>query len=128
MYLVTVPEGKKDIVDLNLAYQLGHENDDAATDILKHDDYTLVLKGTLVLELSNGSTLSGAEAFSKLGQNVLEQGLDSQEPTEAYRVVDSPRFEWTDEFGYSIDTRNTLSANPEIEVRRLEILLEDLYG
>lgn len=128
MYLVNLPEGKKDIVDVNLAYQLGHEQEDSETEILKYDDYTLVLKGTLLIQQSNGDVLSGKAAFERLGQDRLENGLDSMEPSESFKVIDSPRFEWVDDGGYSVDTRNTISANVNLEIQKLKDLLSELYG
>jgi len=128
MYLVNLPEGKKDIVDVNLAYQLGHEQEDSETEILKHDDYTLVLKGTLLIQQSNGDILSGKDAFERLGQDRLENGLDSMEPSESFKVIDSPRFEWVDDSGYSVETRNTISANVNLEIQKLKDLLSELYG
>lgn len=128
MYLVDLPDGKKDVDDLTLAYSLGHENDQSRTEVLKHEGYTLALKGTLIITLSNGDTLTGPDAFDRVGHDVLSEGLASLDPSQGYRVIESPWFDWEDEQGYSINAVNVISRNPEIEQIKLENLLDDLFS
>ena len=127
MYLVNLPDGKNDIDDLTLAYSLGHKNEDSRTVILKHEGYTLVLKGTLSISLSNGDTLTGPEAFGRVGHNLLSGVYQSLDPSIGYRVTDSPWFEWEDEQGYSINTLNVIARDPEFEEINLENLLLELF-
>lgn len=128
MYLVELPEGKKDVDDLTLAYSLGHETDQSRTEVLKHEGYTLALKGTLIITLSNGDTLSGPDAFDRVGHDVLNEGLESLDPSQGYRVIESPWLDWEDEQGYSINAVNVISRNPEIEKIKLENLLDELFS
>lgn len=128
MYLVELPDGKKDVDDLTLAYALGHEDEESRTEILKHEGYTLALKGTLVLAKSNGDTLSGPEAFDRVGHDILSEGLDAIDPSAGYRVIESPWFDWEDEQGYSINAVNVISRNPEFEQIKLENLLDELFS
>lgn len=128
MYLVDLPEGKKDIDDLTLAFSLGHTEEDSCTEILKHEGYTLVLKGTLILSNHKGETLSGSSAFEHIGHDTLSGNIDVIETDAGYSVAESPWFEWQDEQGYSINTINVISRNPEIEQIKLENLLDELFG
>lgn len=128
MYLVELPEGKGDVADLFLAYTLGHNEEAARTEILKHEGYTLVLKGTLEITLSNDDVLVGKEAFERVGHDTLVEGMESFDPSVGYRVTGSPWFHWEDESENAIQSVNTISRNPDNEMYKLEVLLEDLFG
>lgn len=128
MYLVDLPEGKKDVTDLSLAYSLGHSDESSRTEILKHEGYTLVLKSTLEITLSNDDVLTGSEAFDRVGHGILVDGMESVDPSAGYRVTGSPWFHWEDEDGNAIQSINTISRHYDNEMYKLEVLLEDLFG
>jgi hypothetical protein len=128
MYQVTLPNNKPMITDLEMAFALGHESDLSRTEILTHEDYVLTLKGTLEITLTNGEVLTGDSAYSRVGHDTIEQGMDTAAESDNFRITESPWFEWEDEDQMTLQILDSISRNPAVERQRLDEILEEVYG